>query len=34
MTKGLDEILANLTKLQVKAPKVARAAVSEVADEF
>lgn len=34
MTKGLDEILANLTKLQAKAPKVARAAVSEVADEF
>ncbi|MCA6604789.1 MAG: HK97 gp10 family phage protein [Pseudanabaena sp. M007S1SP1A06QC] len=34
MTKGLDAILANLTKLQVQAPKVARAAVKEVADEF
>lgn len=34
MTKGLDKILANLTKLQVKAPRVARAAVKQVADEF
>ena len=34
MTKGLDNILANLTKLQVKAPKVARKAVTEVAEEF
>lgn len=34
MTKGLDEILSNLTKLQVKAPKVARQAVTEVAEEF
>lgn len=34
MTKGLDEILANLTKLQVKAPKVAREAVSEAAEKF
>lgn len=34
MTKGLDEILANLDKLQVKAPQVAREAVREVADEF
>lgn len=34
MTKGLDEILANLTKLQVKAPRAAKAAVTEVADEF
>lgn len=34
MTKGLDAILSNLTKLQVKAPKVAREAVTEVAEEF
>ncbi|HEP1371396.1 TPA: HK97 gp10 family phage protein, partial [Streptococcus pyogenes] len=34
MTKGLDEILANLTKLEVKAPKTAKAAVTEVAEEF
>lgn len=34
MTKGLDAILSNLTKLQVKAPKAARAAVTEVAEEF
>lgn len=34
MTKGLDAILSNLTKLQVKAPKTARAAVIEVADKF
>ena len=34
MTKGVDQILANLTKLQVRAPRVARAAVSEVAKEF
>ena len=34
MTKGLDEILANLTKLQVKAPKVAREAVTEASEEF
>lgn len=34
MTKGLDEILANLTKLQVKAPRAAKAAVTEVANEF
>ena len=34
MTKGVDKILANLTKLQVKAPRVARAAVKQVADEF
>ena len=34
MTKGLDNILANLTKLQVKAPRVAREAVTEVAEEF
>lgn len=34
MTKGLDEILANLTKLQVKAPKVAREAVTEAAEAF
>lgn len=34
MTKGLDKILANLDKLQVKAPQVARGAVSEVADKF
>ncbi len=34
MTKGIDEILSNLTKLQVKAPKTAREAVTEVAEEF
>lgn len=34
MTKGLDTILANLTKLQTKAPKTARDAVTEVVDEF
>lgn len=34
MTKGLDAILSNLTKLQVKAPKAAREAVTEVAEEF
>ncbi|VTS13503.1 phage protein [Streptococcus pseudoporcinus] len=34
MTKGLDGILANLTKLQVKAPKAARGAVTKVAEEF
>lgn len=34
MTKGLDEILANLTKLEVKAPKTAKAAVTKVAKEF
>ncbi len=34
MTKGIDEILSNLTKLQVKAPKAARQAVTEVAEEF
>lgn len=34
MTKGLDAILANLTKLEVKAPRVAREAVTEVAEEF
>lgn len=34
MTSGLDEILSNLTKLQVKAPKTAREAVTEVAEEF
>ena len=34
MTKGMDTILANLTKLQVKAPRVAREAVTEVAEEF
>lgn len=34
MTSGLDEILSNLTKLQVKAPKTAREAVTEVAEKF
>ncbi len=34
MTKGLDAILSNLTKLQVKAPNAAREAVTEVAEEF
>ena len=34
MTKGLDLCLNNLTKLEVKAPKVAREAVTMVAEEF
>lgn len=34
MTTGLDAILSNLTKLQVKAPNAAREAVTKVADEF
>lgn len=34
MTKGLDLCLQNLTKLEAKAPKVAREAVNEVAQEF
>ena len=34
MTKGLDLCLDNLTKLEAKAPKVAREAVTEVAQEF
>ena len=34
MTKGLDLCLNNLTKLEVKAPKVAREAVTMVAKEF
>ena len=34
MTKGLDLCLENLTKLEVKAPKVAREAVTMVAAEF
>ncbi|KEQ50835.1 hypothetical protein SK143_0893 [Streptococcus oralis] len=34
MTKGLDLCLENLTKLEVKAPKVAREAVTMVAEEF
>nr|DAX75503.1 MAG TPA: type I neck protein [Caudoviricetes sp.] len=34
MTKGLDLCLENLTKLEAKAPKVAREAVNEVAQEF
>lgn len=34
MTKGLDLCLQNLTKLEAKAPKVAREAVTEVAQEF
>lgn len=33
MTKGLDQILSRLNELQVKAPKAARAAVKEGADE-
>ncbi len=33
MTKGLDQILSRLNELQVKAPKAARAAVGEGADE-
>lgn len=34
MTKGLDLCLNNLTKLEVKAPKVAREAVTMVAKEI
>lgn len=34
MTRGLDLCLNNLTKLEVKAPKVAREAVTMVAEEF
>lgn len=34
MTKGLDDCLKNLTILEAKAPKVAREAVTEVAEEF
>jgi bacteriophage protein of unknown function (DUF646) len=34
VTKGLDLCLNNLTKLEVKAPKVAREAVTMVAEEF
>lgn len=34
MTKGLNLCLNNLTKLEVKAPKVAREAVTMVAKEF
>lgn len=34
MTKGLDEILGNLTRLQVRVPTVAKAAVTEAAEEF
>ncbi len=34
MTKRLDLCLENLTKLEVKAPRVAREAVIEVAQEF
>ena len=34
MTKGLDLCLENLTKLEAKAPRVAREAVTEVAQEF
>lgn len=34
MTKGLDLCLNNLIKLEVKAPKVAREAVTMVAKEF
>ena len=34
MTKGLDLCLQNLTKLEAKAPRVAREAVTEVAQEF
>lgn len=34
MTKGLDLCLNNLTKLEAKAPKVAREAVTMVAKEF
>lgn len=34
MTKGLDLCLESLTKLEAKAPRVAREAVAEVAQEF
>lgn len=34
MTKGLDLCLQNLAKLEAKTPKVAREAVSMVAEEF
>ena len=34
MTKGLDLCIQNLVKLEVKAPKVAREAVTMVAKEF
>lgn len=34
MTKGLDGILDNLTKLEVKAPNAAKGAVTQVAEEF
>lgn len=34
MTKGLDLCLNNLTKLEIKAPMVAREAVTMVAEEF
>ena len=34
MTKGLDGILANITKLEVKSPKIAKEAVTQVAEEF
>lgn len=34
MTKGLDLCLESLTKLEAKAPRVAREAVNEVAQEF
>ncbi|QBX17576.1 hypothetical protein Javan367_0041 [Streptococcus phage Javan367] len=34
MTKGLDLCLESLTKLEAKAPRVAREAVTEVAQEF
>ena len=34
MTRGLDLCLNNLTKLEVKAPMVAREAVTMVAEEF
>ena len=34
MTRGLDLCLQNLAKLEVKAPKVAREAVTMVAKEF
>lgn len=34
MTKGIDEILANLDKLQVKNRRAARLAVSDGAEEF
>ncbi|HEO1300345.1 TPA: HK97 gp10 family phage protein [Streptococcus agalactiae] len=34
MTKELDGILDNLTKLEVKAPNAAKGAVTQVAEEF